>query len=267
MRTRLIPLYQQNGEIMKQKILEHLKQLEQEQDIKILLASETGSRGWGFHSPDSDYDVRLIYMHQKDWYLSLSEKKDSIELMLENRDLDISGWDLRKTLRLLAKSNAALLERIQSPIIYIADDSFLKSINLLAKKHYSRIGTLYHYISVCKKSLEDVKGKDSYKLKRLFYALRSAAVCQWILSKENNPPIEFLKVLEGISMDESLRAKIEALIKVKMKENETYFHNGESEIINFIEASLSKAESKANSLPSGNGNMEQLNAFFINTLA
>ena len=94
---------------MKEKIQQYLQEIESQKSIKILLACETGSRAWGFPSPDSDYDIRLIYMHDKDWYLSLNEKKDTIELMLEDNNLDISGWDLRKSLRLLWKSNSALL--------------------------------------------------------------------------------------------------------------------------------------------------------------
>ena len=93
------------------KIKHYLTKIEQDKDIKILLACETGSRAWGFASPDSDFDIRIIYLHKKDWYLSLNELKDSIDMMFENNDIDITGWDLRKSLKLLRKSNAALLER------------------------------------------------------------------------------------------------------------------------------------------------------------
>src|SRR5690606_32395753 len=116
---------------MSEKIIQYLDKIENEKQIKILLACETGSRAWGFPSPDSDFDIRIIYVHKKDWYLSLSEKKDSIELMFENNDIDISGWDLRKSLRLLQKSNPPLLERIQSPIVYKSDNTFLAEINEL----------------------------------------------------------------------------------------------------------------------------------------
>ena len=101
---------------MTEKINQYLDKIEIEKKVKILLACETGSRAWGFPSPDSDFDIRIIYVHKKDWYLSLNERKDSIELMFENNDIDITGWDLRKSLRLLHKSNPPLLERIQSPI-------------------------------------------------------------------------------------------------------------------------------------------------------
>ena len=114
---------------MKEKILQYLKQIETEKGITILLACETGSRAWGFPSPDSDYDVRFIYRHDRNWYLSLNERKDTIERMFDNRDIDISGWDLRKSLNLLWKSNAALMERIQSPITYISDEAFVFEIN------------------------------------------------------------------------------------------------------------------------------------------
>jgi len=112
---------------MTEKIKKYLTEIEQERNIKILWACETGSRAWGFPSTDSDYDIRIIYVHNTDWYLNLTEEKDSIELMLENNDIDISGWELKKSLNLLRKSNAAMLERIQSPIVYKKDDEFIKA--------------------------------------------------------------------------------------------------------------------------------------------
>ena len=100
-------------------IQEKLNQLEAEYGVQILLAVESGSRAWGFASPDSDYDVRFIFWHPKDWYLSVFEQRDVIELPVD-AVLDISGWDIRKALRLLWKSNAALIEWLNSPIVYRA---------------------------------------------------------------------------------------------------------------------------------------------------
>lgn len=80
---------------MKLKIIEKLKFIEQNHNIKILYAVESGSRGWGFASQDSDYDVRFIYIRPTDWYLSIEEKKDFIEFPI-NDLLDINGWDLKK---------------------------------------------------------------------------------------------------------------------------------------------------------------------------
>ena len=103
---------------METKIKDKLKDIEQKYQVKVLYACETGSRAWGFPSPDSDYDVRMIYMHDLDWYLSLSDKKDTIEFMSEDGELDVTGWDIKKCLKLMWKSNGALLERVQSPVVY-----------------------------------------------------------------------------------------------------------------------------------------------------
>ncbi|MCI5056122.1 MAG: nucleotidyltransferase domain-containing protein, partial [Flavobacteriales bacterium] len=94
---------------MKERIQEEINLLAKAREIKVILACETGSRVWGFASPDSDYDVRMIYVKPLDWYLKLNEGKDTLEVMLDDGELDITGWELRKTLRLLKKSNAALL--------------------------------------------------------------------------------------------------------------------------------------------------------------
>ncbi len=252
---------------MKEKIKKYLAELEEEKGIEILLACETGSRAWGFPSPDSDFDVRIIYKHNKDWYLSLTEEKDSIEYFLENNEIDISGWDLRKSLRLIWKSNPPLLERIQSPIIYKANKDFLTGINNVAQKTYSRIATIHHYLSMAKKALDEVTSSNDYKLKRFFYALRASVACLWILEKEEIPPIEFGKMLNGLDLSQNLIKRINELIKLKSTISETYLHKGEQDLINFMESCIERAENESKSLPTSKGQITELNEFFRNTLA
>ncbi len=247
---------------MHNKINGYLDAIEKETRIKILLACETGSRAWGFPSPDSDYDVRIVYVHEKDWYLSLTEKKDTMQQMLENNEIDITGWDLRKSLRLLVKSNPALLERIQSTIVYRQNDEFSKSIGELAKYSYSRVSTIHHYLSMAKKFFADIVGKEEYKLKKLFYALRSATACLWILEKQQMPPINFLQMIDDLDIDEGLVNRINQLITLKSTQSESYFHSGEPELFTFIQHCISSAETDASSLPSAKSDLNQLDQFF-----
>nr|WP_317038773.1 nucleotidyltransferase domain-containing protein [Chryseobacterium sp. Leaf180] len=134
---------------MKAKILEKLREVEERRGVEILLAVESGSRAWGFASPDSDYDIRFIYRHEKDWYLSPWDKDETIEFMTED-DLDGSGWDLRKTFHLLLKSNAALLSWFYSPIIYMKNEKFYELFKPLADSCFSPIAVSYHYLSMSK---------------------------------------------------------------------------------------------------------------------
>ena len=124
-------------------IQQRLKKIADEKKVKILYACETGSRAWGFPSPDSDFDIRFIYMHEKDWYLSLGHRKDTIECM--DGDLDIAGWDLKKCLMLIKKSNAPLIERFQSPIEYYSDQVFKNEFRKLIQTYYSPTGVFYHH--------------------------------------------------------------------------------------------------------------------------
>lgn len=249
------------------KIEQYLKQLEQEKDIKILLACETGSRAWGFPSPDSDFDIRLIYVHRKKWYLSLSEGKDNINRMFENNDIDITGWELRKSLRLLKKSNAALLERIQSPILYRCEPDFLAEIKILAQNNYSRIATVHHYLSMARSFYDEIAKQDAFKLKKFFYTLRSAMVCKWIVEKEEMPPIEFQKVLNGLTLDENLRFRINELITLKATINEDYLHTGEKDLLDFIKSCIDSTIEKRLNLPASKGNIDELNTFFRKTIS
>jgi predicted nucleotidyltransferase len=247
---------------MEKKIKKYLKDIEEKFDITILLACETGSRAWGFPSPDSDYDVRLIYKHEKDWYLSLAEEKDTIEMMLDDNEIDISGWDIRKALRLLWKSNPPLLERIQSPITYICDDSFLLEMNSIANNVYSRIATIHHYLSMSKNCFSEIDQKESFKLKKLFYALRSSIACKWILERDEIPPISFTKMFNGLEFSNEIKEKIFDLIELKAQKDESYYHSGENGLFILIEELIADADLRAKHLPAGNGNFEALNDFF-----
>ncbi|TKG93988.1 nucleotidyltransferase domain-containing protein [Puteibacter caeruleilacunae] len=251
---------------MHEKIKNYLAELERENDIEILLACETGSRAWGFPSPDSDYDVRIIYKHSKDWYLSLVEEKDTMELFLDNNEIDISGWDLRKCLRLLWKSNPPLLERIQSPIIYKSDNEFLTEFKKIAEMTYSRIGTIHHYLSMARKHIDEVANTEEYKLKKFFYALRASVACLWILDKEEMPPIEFGIMLKGLQLDNELTQRVDELIALKATISETYLHSGEKVLIDFMKNCVDRADNESKSLPAGCGEMEVLNSFFRKTL-
>ena len=108
-------------------VLEALARIEEEHDVRIVFACESGSRGWGFSSPDSDYDVRFIYAHDLDWYLTVFPGRDVIELPIDDV-YDVSGWDLRKALGLLRNGNATLVEWLSSPVVYRADPVFLAAV-------------------------------------------------------------------------------------------------------------------------------------------
>lgn len=252
---------------MEERITHFLNQIETEQNIKILLACETGSRAWGFPSPDSDFDVRIIYCHPKDWYLNLMEPKDSIDLMFDDNMIDITGWDLRKTLRLLLKSNASVLERIQSPIVYQQSESFVQEINTLAPQYYSRIATIHHYLGLAKKCFADIDKQPEFKLKKFFYALRAAVNCIWILDREEVPPIVFQEALARIEIDSALVARINELIALKATQSEAYFHSGEAELVKFIKKSIKRAQRESTALPASKGDVEAMNSFFRKSLS
>ncbi|MEQ8187580.1 MAG: nucleotidyltransferase domain-containing protein, partial [Candidatus Eremiobacterota bacterium] len=205
--------------IMKQKILGELKKIEDEEKVKIIYACESGSRAWGFPSKDSDYDVRFIYVHDHDRYLSVYDRKDVIERPVCDL-LDINGWDIRKALRLLQKSNAALMEWFQSPVIYLDRPEISKKIKELIPAAFSQKSTFHHYSSIVKSTFRDSLQGESVKIKKYFYALRPALACRWIEERKTVPPMEFNSLLtilpEGV-----LKNEIHKLLNEKIYGEET----------------------------------------------
>ena len=206
---------------MRERIIESLRRLEKENDVRILLAVESGSRAWGFSSPDSDYDVRFVYVHKPDWYLTVFPNKDVIESMSDDHLLDLSGWELRKTLRLLYKSNPNLSDWLLTDLLYIADAEFLEQIRKMQELYYNPIQAMYHFLSIAKKHDEKYLSKNGYTLKRFLYFLRGVLACEYIKEQKAHPPVLFDNLLESTVKDPIIKNEILKILEMKRQSKES----------------------------------------------
>lgn len=243
---------------MREKILEKLQQIEQEKGVEILYAVESGSRAWGFASPDSDYDIRFIYKHDLDYYLSLWQQTDVIEFMTED-DLDGSGWDLRKTVKLLAKSNAPLLEWLFSPVVYFENEAFVTQMRRLAQDCFSPVACLHHYLGTTKNFM-DVCQAEEVKLKSYFYALRTALAGKWIIENNSFPPVDFMELLP--IAPQNIQEKVKELMTIKANQDEKYLHPKEVLITDFLMETVKFNQEHAVGLGSGKKMAVELDGLF-----
>lgn len=193
-----------------QAIQEAIDAIEAEHGVRVLYAAESGSRAWGFASPDSDYDVRFVYAHPRSWYVSVFKSRDVIERMLPG-DLDVSGWELRKSLRLMAKCNLAFNEWFDSPIVYRDDAAFTSTIRRLIPPFFQPARALFHYLSMATSTHAEHLSGDQVRLKKLFYFLRPVLACRWIEHTRTQPPTAFSRLLEQPWVSQEERKWIAAL--------------------------------------------------------
>ena len=204
---------------MFEEIKKELARLESQHEIKILLAVESGSRAWGFASADSDWDVRYVYIHRLEWYLKIDGLKDSQEEILPN-DLDLSGWELKKALKLFRKSNPPMLEWLRSPIIYLEQFSTTEKLREMSKTYFNPKSCMYHYLSMAKGNFKEFLQRDLVRTKKYFYVLRPVLACDWIKQTNSFPPMEFEKLVDSQITDAKIRKEIDELLKRKIAGDE-----------------------------------------------
>ncbi len=203
-----------------QLIQQRLKTIEQVHQVKILFAIESGSRAWGFASPNSDWDVRFVYVHKLPWYLQVHAQRDVIESTIEQHELgelDINGWELRKSLQLLHKGNPALLEWLQSPIRYVSDEAAMPAYAELAQRFISPAAGFYHYYSYALKNQRQFLGKDLVKHKKYLYVLRGVLAADWVSRGYGQVPIQFADLLARLVPEGEVRQAIVQLLAQKMQ--------------------------------------------------
>jgi len=207
---------------LKAEILRRLAELEADQGMTLLFACESGSRAWGFPSPDSDYDVRFVYVKPLPYHLSLGSKDDTLNIMLPG-DLDLSGWELGKVLRLFAKSNIPLFEWIQSPLIYLRNEAFHQQLLDLLPQFFNPIAGIHHYLNMAKSSLGAASSLHAISVKKALYALRTSACAAWIEHFQTMPPTDFHLILQETRLiSTARRAAIERLIDQKRSMEEAF---------------------------------------------
>ncbi|MGX4686180.1 nucleotidyltransferase domain-containing protein [Vagococcus sp. JNUCC 83] len=245
------------NKIIKQKI----KEVEERENVKVILAVESGSRAWGFESQDSDYDVRFIYIRNKDDYLKLEGLRDVIEWQLDDT-LDINGWDIQKALRLLYKSNPTLFEWCSSPIVY-HETSEADELRELLQIYFSDKKLLYHYLNMTKTNYREYLKNDKVKAKKYFYVLRPILVANWVLEYNSNPPMEFEKLVDDQLRDD-LKPIVYDLLEKKKSVNELDLVDKIDVLNQYIEESIDNLEKQAQSSLDKNDNAwEPLNEFFL----
>lgn len=250
--------------IVNEIIPEKLREIEQRENVRILHCVESGSRAWGFASPDSDFDVRFIYVRPKEFYLRLDKTKDVIEWQLDDT-LDINGWDLQKALVLLYKSNPTLFEWNNSPIVYKTTEEW-GGISEIIGRYFSSKSGLYHYLSTAKSNYREYLHTDTVKLKKYFYVLRPILACRWIIEKNCPPPMLFSELAKEY-LTPDIAPTVEELLRVKSTVSELGMGKRIDALNDYLDRSIAEVEAILADYPSEPPrSWDELNSVFLNAI-
>ena len=230
------------SESMKCEIVAQIRRIESTHDVTVLYACESGSRGWGFASPDSDYDVRFIYVHRLPWYLKVSRARDVIEVPISG-DLDINGWELRKALGLMKKGNATLIEWLDSPVMYRSDEEFLAKIREAAQQTHQAERSFHHYIHMARGNYREYLRGETVRLKKYLYVLRPLLATLWVEQGRGVAPIRFSDLVDALVTEPALHQSIDELLHHKRQASESQYGRPWPLINQFIDRELTRLES------------------------
>ncbi len=237
-------------EHVREKILQRLSEIEKGYGIRILYACESGSRGWGFESPDSDYDIRFIYVHEPEWYVRVTPRRFVInqeDIPIVN-DLDFEGWDLSKVMLEVGKGNAVLLEWMYAPIVYMSVPGFIEDARLAAVTTFRKERSFYHYLHMARGGYKEYDRLDSrldeIPVKKYLYVLRPLLAALWVAAGFGPAPMEMSALLDKMAMhDEDVagyKADIERLVRSKKSIGELSVTRRIKSLDLFIEKELEK---------------------------
>ena len=241
-----------------------LAEMEIKENIHIIHAVESGSRAWGFASPDSDYDVRFIYVRSKEFYLKLEKTRDVIEWQLD-KTLDINGWDLQKALRLLHSSNPTLFEWNSSPLVYKTTGEWAeiaKEIN----NYFSARSGLNHYLSTANSNYREYLKGEQVRLKKYFYVIRPILACKWILAKKSPPPMLFSELTKAM-LEPDLKPVVDDLLALKMNMPEMGEGKRIEKLNEYIDENLFSLKAIIDALPKEHkADWDRLNELFLSVV-
>lgn len=247
---------------MRELILQALENIERKENVRILLAVESGSRAWGFASPDSDYDVRFLYVRPWTDYLRLEGRRDVIEQPISGL-LDVNGWDLDKALKLLYRSNPTLFEWFSSPVVY-RSSPFAERFVPFMQPYFSSKRGLWHYLSMAESNYREfLRGNPVVKAKKYFYVLRPILAGRWILQRGTPPPVRFIELVEA-ELEADMKLVVEELLEVKIHAPEVKRIPKIKALNRYLEENMEELKNQVAALPdSSPPGWEELNRLFF----
>lgn len=225
---------------IREEIIRRLNRAEAEHGIRILFACESGSRAWNFASPDSDYDVRFIYVRPEEWYLSfdVERQRDVVEYPIVD-EIDCNGWDIRKALYLFSRSNGALLEWLRSPIVYSEAGTVAQRLRALAPEVVDSRALCFHYSHMARGNAREYLFGDQVRLKKYLYVLRPLFAIRHIEQGRGIPPVAFDELVEAAA-PKQIRPAIGDLLALKRQSAEVGLGAPIPLLDQFIEAELAR---------------------------
>ncbi|QVL32091.1 nucleotidyltransferase domain-containing protein [Telmatocola sphagniphila] len=252
---------------MNELIRTELEAIEEREKVRILYACESGSRMWGFASPDSDFDVRFIYVRPLDWYLAIhvENKRDVIE-RITSEDLDLVGWDLRKALGLLQKSNPSLLEWLYSPIVYRENLPFIDRMKELALQFFSPMASFHHYRSMGPNHNLKYLQREEVSYKKYLYPIRGILAAQWLEQGRGIVPVRFDELFDALVSEGPLRSAILDLLRVKKTSGEKQSGGRIAVLHEFIDSEIARLEKVVLPNAATRADVSELDQFFRETV-
>jgi XTP/dITP diphosphohydrolase len=225
-----------------------LASVARDEGLAVPLAIESGSRAWGFPSPDSDYDCRFVYLRPADAYLSPWLPRDVVETPLDDL-LDVGGWDLRKAVQLLVRGNAVVLEWLRSPIAYGVDTAFRDSFLELAERVADPDLLRRHHLHVGRGQWEQVaaaldRDAGTVPLKRLFYALRPAVTLHWLDQHPDRvvPPMDLPTLVAGTDLPVGVADAVEEAVARKAVSREAEAGEVPTAVLGLVRDTLARED-------------------------
>lgn len=242
-------------------IRDFIRQVAEVRHVRILYAAESGSRAWGFPSPDSDYDVRFIYLHPIEWYLTIQQRRDTIEAAGEGELIDGHGWDLRKALKLGYSSNVSLFEWLNSPIRYYEDEQLRRALYNTLLPYFSPRTAVHHYLGIAEGILRRELNGEEVRIKHYFYMLRPLLAARYVQRERIPPPVTLSELLDLLE-DRQQREVVDELIAAKAEREHTSSIRRLPDFERYLHSGFRELRSRVDRLPGGATDPEPLDEFF-----
>ena len=249
---------------MQDLITAQLSALEAEHGFRILYACESGSRVWGFASADSDYDVRFLYAWPRDRYLGIYDPRDTIDCGVDENDLDLTGWDLKKALPLFRKANASLFEWLHSPIVYREDTAVIEKWRSLLPDYFVPKNSAAHYLGLSKQIWRRMTERESATVtaKQYLYVLRSILAARFVVERRERIAVSFDELRAGLELGEQIASAIDHMISEKSAAKESDAIPRHGTLDEFIVTEQECLGPAIDELPAERGPIERLDQFF-----